>query len=186
MRYNTFDLIIYALFGALLFTIVFITSPLIEALTFSGASVLMLFFEPFFGNLSALISRKPFAYAITLTVYSILAIPTTAILAVPTVLKVPPIIIAALAAEPFIKMYNKKGSAIAGAIYMFISGWLLAFLFIKMGLPGFEGGIQLAAILILFAMVLGILGSIFGLTVYKRLENYKLIKYIQQDRKNNF
>ena len=180
MRYTTNDLIIYALFGAALFLIVFVTSPVIEALTFSCASALMLFFEPFFGNLAALITKKPFAFTITLTVYSILAAPTVAILAIPTILNVFPIVFAALSAEYFIRKYNKKGSAIAGVIYMFISGWLLAFLFIKMGLPGSELGLGVAAILILFGMILGGLGGLSGFWFYEnKLKDSAFVKRIQ-------
>ena len=188
MKYTTNDLIIFALFASIVFAFEYTICPILAVVAGMPGSCGMVgvIFEAFFGVLAALITRKPFAFAITMLITSFLFLPTPVLFGVPHIIGLLPLTLSALLAEPFIRKYTMKSSAIGGAVYMTATNFAVMAVLIFLGLPGAETWTRLLpywyiAVGAVLGMILtGAGGAIAAVFVYNKIKNKTFIRRLQK------
>jgi len=180
-KFTTKELIIIALFSSLIFVICLLMVPIINSvLGFQTAGIGVVFFiQPALAILAAYIIKKKFVFPIILTLYAVLAIPTSLIGAGLGVLKVIPYLVGSLSAEPFVRKYTNKTAALAGGFFNLISFLILLPLFVLLGVPGTEKIISLALVAVVGMTIIGALGGLFGIWIFNRIKDKPFTKQLQ-------
>lgn len=185
MKYTTISLVIFALFGALIFSIELTACPILTALSGVPASCGFVGFaiEPLLAILAALITRKPFAFAITLFILSVLQLTNPIILGIPSVLVLLPLTLSGIIVEPLVRKYTLRSAVLAGGIYLTVSAIFVSLIITMMGFPGAEliAKVPSELVVAVFAIsfIMGAVGGFIGYNLYKKIENKPFVKMLQ-------
>lgn len=183
LRLKTSDMVIYAIFGALLFTIAIMVCPILaklSGLVATSCAGLDIIFEPLIASLAVLITRKRLGWPITLTIYGFLLVPTPILLGMPTVAKVIPYLVGGLVAMPFIKKFTKLWISLTAAVYILVSVLLTWGLYIVVGTPGGFELIKLGMISMPAMIIMGIAGALIGMLVYNKIKKKTWVRRLQK------
>jgi len=181
-RFTTKEIILIAVLAAFMFIIdFFIVAPINTITGVHGMGFLIdVIFINAIVTIFALITRKFFSVTILYTLFGLLVIPTS-IMGPPTPFKIILGFIIGITADLIIWISKYKtigfvfGVAVANALSYPI-GLLFAIL---LGLPGVEALRDAILFLTIGVLLLGILGDIFGVWIFKKIKNKQIVKQLQ-------
>ena len=181
-KFPTKQLVFIALMAASLFVLNLITaagvvaatgiplsSAFVTAITIGLWVLLLVKIVPKFGTLT-----------LFFLIYSILELPTALGGAPGFWPKIPINAISGLLGDIFLYYMNYRNWSIFTGFYVLATTNIAAFIFFlwALGLPGVEKTIAIAHILVLAYWVLGTIGILIGLGVYKRIKNLRVLQQV--------